>query len=218
MPSDRLAAETTNDLENELDKFRNDWQKELNVTEKLDSAGRSEVHYDKKSGVERGQLRPRPMVLKQSVEDNQVASDLDYEQPETTEDKAKYLFNKAVLLEQQGRHYDAIKFYRLSMQLDADIEFKVAGLKKSTNVDKAIKKLSSLNLSDEEESDLENTENKETEDTSKKQDDQSATLFETFQQTLIVENRLFCEKKNQQKVKEFPVKKKNHKILCYLLV
>jgi hypothetical protein len=33
-------------------------------------------------------------------------ADLDYDQPKTNEDKAKYLFNKAVMLEQQGRHFD----------------------------------------------------------------------------------------------------------------
>ncbi|XP_054035927.1 F-box only protein 9 isoform X1 [Dryobates pubescens] len=42
-----------------------------------------------------------------------------------TEEKAKELFLKAVEEEQNGALYEAIKFYRLAMQLVPDIEFKI---------------------------------------------------------------------------------------------
>uniref|UniRef100_A0A8C9G084 F-box only protein 9 n=1 Tax=Pavo cristatus TaxID=9049 RepID=A0A8C9G084_PAVCR len=42
------------------------------------------------------------------------------------EEKAKELFLKAVEEEQNGALYEAIKFYRLAMQLVPDIEFKIA--------------------------------------------------------------------------------------------
>jgi hypothetical protein len=37
-------------------------------------------------------------------------NDLDYEQPENNEQKAKYLFDKGVQLEQQNRHYEGFIF------------------------------------------------------------------------------------------------------------
>jgi tetratricopeptide (TPR) repeat protein len=208
IPSNPLAAQTSFDLSNELDRFRHDWQRELNQTEKSENDnGESNPIGIRTSGkkpiVERGQLRSRGVPstgagpLGHLKEEGEPEPDLEYEQPRTIEDKAKYLFNKAVLLEQQGRHYDAIKFYRLSMQLDADIEFKVAVMKKPTNVDKAAKKLANMALSDEES--VDDDDDKTPTHTSAKPDEESLTLCEVFQEALASQNR-FCDKNMTQKV------------------
>ena len=127
IPSNKLASETSKDLQKELEKFRTEWRKELffqDTNSSSSSSGKSiqnksnvdsQQKTKKKSSVEQGQLKSRkPNANKQEIaafsnsldQDDSNDSDLDYEQPKTNEDKAKYLFNKAVLLEQQGRHYD----------------------------------------------------------------------------------------------------------------
>uniref|UniRef100_A0A8C6PAJ1 F-box only protein n=1 Tax=Nothobranchius furzeri TaxID=105023 RepID=A0A8C6PAJ1_NOTFU len=53
------------------------------------------------------------------------AQDLKWTQEIVREEKATKLFLRAVQKEQTGAVYEAIKFYRLAMQLDPDIEFKI---------------------------------------------------------------------------------------------
>jgi hypothetical protein len=135
---------------------------------------------------------------------------LNYEQPKTNEEKAKYLFDKAVQLEQQGRHYEAIKFYRMSMQLDADIEFKLA-TNKQTKTTKTIHNKTNasdyLELEDSENDDgnekldkhLETKGSRKNSIQSTDENDDLKTLYEKFHSITIDENRL-CEKNFPQKV------------------
>jgi tetratricopeptide (TPR) repeat protein len=92
------------------------------------------------------------------------------------ERKAEYLFNKGVLLEQQGRLYEAVKFYRMAMQIDKDIEFK-----------------SNKNQIEKQQASIEEKKN------FKNEDDED--LYDRFQ-TLILndENNQLCQKQFQQKV------------------
>ena len=217
MPSNRLAAETTNDLENELDRFRNEWQRELLISNESLSKATNTMPNELKAtsskstpGVERGQLRPvRQQASKVSIDEPEP--DLDYEQPSTTEENAKYLFNKAVLLEQQGRHYDAIKFYRLSMQLDADIEIKVAGLKKPSNLKNTAKQMANMNLSHKEDDEETREANRSESDNDERSQrarptegiaDEFKSLYERFQSLLVTESGSFCQKNAQQRVRQ----------------
>lgn len=108
VPTNRLAAQTTRDLQSELDRFRNEWQQELLSNERPATEQNKTQESNKSKGVERGQLRPPRHPLSNSNQSGDDNSDLDYQQPETLEEKAKYLFDKAVQLEQQGRHYDGM--------------------------------------------------------------------------------------------------------------
>ena len=91
------------------------------------------------------------------------------------------------------------------MQLDADIEFKVAGLKKTTtaNVEKTMKKLSNLNIEDSE-NDEQDIESKNDQTNEKPIEDVEIykTLYEKFQAMLALEEK-FCEKLVPQKVNLF---------------
>ena len=86
------------------------------------------------------------------------------------------------------------------MQLDADIEFKVAGLKKpSKNVDKTANQLAGLSLKDDEsdaKSDITSTDDK-----SSVADDSEIykTLYDKFQALIALEDK-FCERITAQKV------------------
>lgn len=168
----------------------------------------------KSNRMEHHEFPTRPKQKAQSSELDSVVSeplDLNYEQPKTNEEKARYLFDKAVQLEQQGRHYEAIKFYRMSMQLDADIEFKLATNKK-TKTNKTIHN-NKTNASDYLESeDSENDDGNEKLDKlletkgsrknsiqSTDENDDLKTLYEKFHSLTIDENRL-CDKNFPQKV------------------
>ena len=113
-----------------------------------------------------------------------------YDQPETLEDKAKYLFNKAVLLEQQGRHYDAIKFYRMAMQIDENVEFKIGTSTKAANTDSQPNE----NVL------IDNTGSSSSESTQVAANETVKSLYELFKE-IITENKKFCEKNVPQKVK-----------------
>ena len=198
IPSDRLAAQSSAQLEDELARFRNEWKMELlkdqkpSKTTETNKPSRTESQQQRKSNrMEHHELPRRP---KTTTSDNESKvtpsfSDLDYEQPRTNEDKAKYLFDKAVQLEQQGRHYDAIKFYRMAMQLDADIEFKIASVKRPT-----VKKP----LDVEEELEVESVDDENT-DSNEQQVDELKTLYDKFS-TMSVEESRICEKNFPQKV------------------
>lgn len=139
LPSDAIASQTVADLENELKKFRLEWKKELEEEKKTDKSEflssfnpvESETIKTSKNVGVYHQLphRNRIQSNKLSDGDNLDSIDLDYRQPRTNEEKAQYLFNKGVILEQQSRHFEAIKFYRMAIQLDADIEFKMVSTK-----------------------------------------------------------------------------------------
>jgi hypothetical protein len=87
------------------------------------------------------------------------------------------------------------------MQLDADIELKVAGLKKSNNstskVDKTANKLANLDLKDDE-SDSQTGDERKSEP-NESSDEYYKTLFDKFQNFLSLEEK-FCEKNTPQKV------------------
>ncbi len=172
-------------------RFRFEWKKELLEQEKKFD----DLHQDEsklKNVIEFDGSKSKSASIT-AIAINEV-KDLDYEEPKTNEEKAKYLFNKGVLLEQQGRHYEAIKFYRMAMQLDADIEFKVGSTNKqkkndisdTEKIDDIVTDLNKINLKSEREelSDKVKTE---------------LTLFEQFQAVVILDGR-FCEKNTQQKV------------------
>lgn len=140
LPSDSIASQTVADLENELKKFRLEWKKELEEEKKPDKSeflssfnqhSENELNKKSKNIAVYHQLpnRNRIQPSKSSGTDNLDPIDLDYQQPKTNEEKAQYLFNKGVILEQQSRHFEAIKFYRMALQLDADIEFKMSSTK-----------------------------------------------------------------------------------------
>uniref|UniRef100_A0A1A7WEB6 F-box only protein n=1 Tax=Iconisemion striatum TaxID=60296 RepID=A0A1A7WEB6_9TELE len=64
------------------------------------------------------------------------AQDLKWTQEIVREEKATKLFLRAVQKEQNGAVYEAIKFYRMAMQLDPDIEFKI-NYSRPTDADEA---------------------------------------------------------------------------------
>lgn len=211
VPSDRLAAQSSAQLEDELAKFRYEWKMELLLDQKdassqpADSNAKSFKQSQRKSN--RMEHHPFPSraskpgsnLVDESVNTNE--QELNYEQPKTNEEKAKYLFDKAVQLEQQGRHFDAIKFYRMAMQLDADIEFKLASSKPVTR--------SRTKKSDEfvkHESEDDNDEEKEDDDVKSDEiaqdqpkSDELKTLYEKFTAITLEENKI-CEKNFPQKV------------------
>jgi len=133
-------------LEQELARFRNEWRNE--VSNKTDS------DYASRQGKNIAVYHDFPRRQRPAAEQTSAPTEIDeddeftYEQPENNEDKARYLFNKGILLEQQNRHYEgsfrfniffkanhfetkklnykkAIKFYRIALQLDSNIEYKI---------------------------------------------------------------------------------------------
>ena len=105
--SNSLALETATDLEQELAKFRSDWKNEVSRT--------------REDGVERDQPQAKNIAVYREFPKRSTAtvattdasseivinedSDCEYVQ-ESGEDKARYLFEKGVQLEQQNRHYE----------------------------------------------------------------------------------------------------------------
>ncbi len=112
VPSNELILETANDLESELAKFRNEWKSELSKQEAKQQQ-QQQIQTDKdesnhayvsKTAVT-ASLRP---VLDVNSDLQNVKLDLEKEDTNSNEEKAQYLFNKGVLLEQQGRHFEGI--------------------------------------------------------------------------------------------------------------
>ena len=100
-----MAAETSEDLENELAKFRNDWRKEL--TKETSSSKDENIYRSKNVSVyHQFPARPKAALNNEPVAEANPSNDLEYEQPQNNEQKAQYLFNKGVQLEQQSRHYE----------------------------------------------------------------------------------------------------------------
>ncbi len=116
--SNGLAMESAGELENELAKFRSEWKKELQrennpPTSQNGSGPQRQIRIvttDKANTNKNEFMTKIPTSLSQEDE-NLVSSestqpDLAYQEPKTNEEKAKYLFEKGVLLEQQGRYYE----------------------------------------------------------------------------------------------------------------
>lgn len=199
LPSDLIASQTVSELESELKKFRLEWKKELEVEKKLEKSEFQKSFDPKPSGTNELSKRPKNVAVyqqfpqrnrlqqnKPSDSDNSESNDLDYQQPKTTEEKAQYLFNKGVILEQQSRHFEAIKFYRMAMQLDADIEFKMISTKQPKN---------QSDSKQAEKGDSGKTESKE----KIPSDELDKPLYLIFKEFINSENKL-CEKANNQKV------------------
>ncbi|XP_032236791.2 F-box only protein 9 isoform X2 [Nematostella vectensis] len=92
----------SNKIKDELASFRQSWQQEIQQhtrTSPCDTNSHGATSGSPRPGINRGSL--------------------------TIEEKASKLFQKGVYLERNGKHYDAIRFYRQAMQLVPDIEFKV---------------------------------------------------------------------------------------------
>jgi F-box protein 9 len=116
-----IIYETTDDLESELSEFRSKWKKELNEQQK---------HERNNEKMQRQETKVEIIHGRKVQETNDDIKDADDEFTDTSnEEKAEYLFKKGVMLEQQNQFYEAIKFYRMAMQFDENIEFKVASQK-----------------------------------------------------------------------------------------
>lgn len=146
-----LTDQSVDDLDDELSQFRLEWKQEL-------------LQQQQQSGAKDNKM------FKPSNDDI-----LDTK----NERKAEYLFNKGVLLEQQGRLYEAVKFYRMAMQIDKDIEFK-----------------SNKKQIEQQQASIEEKKN------FKNEDDED--LYDRFQ-TMILndENNQLCQKQFQQKGTHF---------------
>ncbi|KAM7360060.1 F-box only protein 9 [Cochliomyia hominivorax] len=98
-----------NDFRSALDDFRANWQRELKQKQN-DPTNTSEDpnHFNE-------ELKEAEDVLTPLTKDDEQAEQ---------QALAKNLFHKAVELEQSGKVYDAIPFYRKAVQLEPDIEFK----------------------------------------------------------------------------------------------
>jgi hypothetical protein len=223
--SNPLALETNADLETELAHFRNQWKSELTNEKPLSTAAFSTSTTNQDEVIKFSNLtetgrhvakhqefarkrQPKPAEPRNS-ESTEATRDLDYDEPNGVEEKAQYLFNKAVLLEQQSRHYEAIKFYRLAMQLDADIEFKVAFKRSSKNTsskDGNSNKKNNIPL-DDDDNDDENADEKDTKSENKgnnegkneETDSDLTSLYEQFQAFSLFEAK-FCQMNYPQKV------------------
>ena len=197
--TNELALQTADELADELNKFRTEWKRELNeTTKRTDAPSKGKVA---KMQVETGVLRARkPASVAQPVSssDEQPVNESNGGEDE----KAMYLFGKGVLLEQQGRHYEAIQFYRMSMQLDPDIEFKMNASAVASNA-RAKQQASSTNqnarLIVEDVDDDKNAAGKEREE---EEEDVVDSLLKQFQQIAIADNK-YCEKNVAQKATHF---------------
>lgn len=125
-------------------------------------------------------------VAEEKIDDNEFT----YEQPENREEKAKYLFNKGVLLEQQNRHYEAIKFYRIALQLDADIEYKACcnDMEPKNSHEAVLEKEVASEINENKPFDTDES--------------KESSLYDQFRQETLTENN-FCSKKFPQSSKHF---------------
>jgi F-box protein 9 len=160
---EKLNNQSIDDLENELSQFRFQWKQELLVQQRQEE--------------EEGTLP----TTKQSVDDADVFNNLQIQ----NEKKAAYLFSKGVLLEQQGRLYEAIKFYRMAMQLDADVESKLATNRQQQPQQQKNEVLTNQDFN-----------------TTSSSKDADSSLLEQFQIIIDNDNRL-CEKHYSQKGSHF---------------
>lgn len=190
--SNDLPFQTAADLEQELARFRNDWKNEMsgnvNVT---DNEPRKSTQVSKNIAVyHEFPTRRRPVSETNDEPESIDNNDCDYDQPMNNEDKAKYLFNKGVLLEQQNRHFEAIQFYRMAMQIDPDIEFKSCCSTESKNNQPTT------------ETDVVITVDSNDDDDEEDKIEKEKTLYEQFQAVTLEENS-FCTKRSPQDAMHF---------------
>lgn len=100
-----------NDFRSALDDFRANWQRELKQKQIKSQQGKEESENDQ--NIIEGHLEAED-ILAPLVNDEQAEQQA----------LAKNLYHKAVELEQSGKVYDAIPFYRKAVQLEPNIEFK----------------------------------------------------------------------------------------------
>ena len=110
MPSNQLIFETANDLNTELSRFRTEWRNELSKQEANKDDENIKPETTKSKNI--AQYREFPRRNLSSSNEQKESDDLEYEQP-NNEQKAQYLFNKGVLLEQQGRHFEGNLKFRI---------------------------------------------------------------------------------------------------------
>lgn len=124
VPTDEIASQTVDELESELLKFRIEWKRELLIQDKNAEFEQSTAQSTQGSNTNQSSKtkskniavyhefpqRARPDLKNTTKNDLGIeksdTADLDYEQPKTNEEKARYLFDKGEILEQQGRHYE----------------------------------------------------------------------------------------------------------------
>lgn len=120
--SNDLAMQSAGELESELAKFRSEWKKELERENNVKTSQKESetqcpiriVTTDKANSSKSEFMTKIPNASLFSQEDENLSSsestqpDLAYQEPKTNEEKAKYLFEKGVLLEQQGRYYEGL--------------------------------------------------------------------------------------------------------------
>lgn len=187
--TNELALQTAADLEKELTKFRNEWKNEMSSKIKM-ADNKSESQTGKNIAVYHEFPHKKTSVNQEDVEPETTKdSDCEYDQPENSEDKAAYLFNKGVLLEQHNRYFEAIQFYRMAMQIDPDIEFKSCSMDESKEPDQTSTEINDIviNVDAKAEDDNEDTEK---------------TLYDQFQ-TVVKEENSFCVKKTPQNAMHF---------------
>ncbi len=127
VPSNKLAFESNEDLENELSRFRSDWKRELGK-ENVNGNEKNNYNWKESSSIKSDsndetkrpkniaiynvfQSRPKMNLSQVTKVEKDINSDIDYDdQPQNNEQKAQYLFNKGVQLEQQNRHYEGSFF------------------------------------------------------------------------------------------------------------
>lgn len=175
-----INYETTNDLESELSEFRSKWKKELNEQQKGESNNEKITTQETKVEIIQGRKIQQTSDSVKDVEDEFNDT--------SNEEKAEYLFKKGVMLEQQGQFYEAIKFYRMAMQFDENVEFKVASQKQIQQHYGEYKggiehEIETLSLNDN--------------------GDVELTLLEQFQASILNERLGLCEKNYPQRSTHF---------------
>lgn len=143
-------AENQQDPEAVLATFRKEWQRELEGAQVQRGLCNESMQQSPSKATEvspnlpKGSLKALQSSPKKDVDSDSVGANIseagenkDYGEPDVdssahmeevtpdVETKAAELFKKAVELEQSGRLYEAIQFYRRAMTLVPDIEFRV---------------------------------------------------------------------------------------------
>lgn len=99
-----------NDFRSALDDFRANWQRELQQQQKPnDTNTTDDVQIESSEDLQQPKDVLTPLINDEQAEQQALA---------------KNLFHKAVELEQSGKVYDAIPFYRKAVQIEPNIEFK----------------------------------------------------------------------------------------------
>lgn len=104
----------SNQFQSALEEFRENWQNEI----------RSTSHNDNKSTAAQNHLSMPVRKLVNASDPEQSLID------ESDDEKAERLFKVGIELEQSGKVYDALQYYRRAVQLVPDIEFRIYEISK----------------------------------------------------------------------------------------